>query len=138
MVDTGGHYYLISVVSYIRLAMCTFGDIIPLAYRLDPEVVIYRIGPRYYMVTIEKDEEDGFTFTDGALPNLDINQPLSEEFLENLIRSNGQDNLDRYGNVGEIELLDAAERIDSLLDVVAQNAYRLELEQSKIGSEANS
>ncbi len=134
---SGGYYNFFPAAAYIRLSRTALGEIIPLAYRLDPEIVVFRIGPRHYMVTIYRDTDEA-EFVCGALPNLDAGAPLDGGLLENISRSNIQDNLSkRYGNTGDAELAEAAERIDYLLDVVARNACRLESELSKVGSDAN-
>lgn len=137
MIDVGGFYHVDSIVPRIRLVMDTLGDIIPLAYRLDPEIVVYRIGHRYYKVTITKDVLNEFNFEDMVLPDVDVTLPLQSEFLEVLMRSNDRSHPRRYGKSGETDLLHAAEWMDRLLEVVAQNAKELEVELSEIGPDPN-
>ncbi|KLO11327.1 hypothetical protein SCHPADRAFT_855527 [Schizopora paradoxa] len=137
MIDVGGFYHVDSIVPRIRLVMDTLGDVIPLAYRLNPEIVVYRIGPRYYMVTVTKDVLNMLNFEDMPLPNLDVTSPLQSEFFEALTRSNVQPHPRRFGKSGEVGLFHAAKWVDRLLEVVAQNAEELKIELSEIGPDPN-
>ncbi|KLO11325.1 hypothetical protein SCHPADRAFT_477003 [Schizopora paradoxa] len=118
------------------ISLTTFGDIIPLAYRLDSDIVLFRVGPRLYFSS--RDEEDGEPILSfSALPISFEASVLDGRLLEAYRQPDVLKNMwgKRYKYRGISALVGAARRMEDLIDTVNRHPDEFEATLERTGDD---